>query len=257
MKRTLAILLALLAAASITLTSCNLDDRQPVGGNDDDDIDYSEDDDDDETKDTDDKEDETNKKPTTQTLPSVVYAGVELNLRTSTNTSSSSNIYRKVPFGTKLNYISTSGAWAKVKLDNDDTECYVQTQWLAETNTDFKFTDCDDQDITVATTENKVVFYFSPFVCQNLETALQNALFGDGFIKDNFQSGYKLTRLEMNDNWVKVSFVGTIKTSETKSVTYTEQDPGIFYVQVKSFKDGRISDPTFPGNSGGSGGGLG
>lgn len=261
MKKTLAILLALLTAATVALTACSPDDREPADNNDDDDIDYVEDEDTDDKKpkDTSDNDDDknngnSNNEEEDDKVPAVLYAGVELRLRSSTSTSSENNVVKTVPFGTKLNYVATSGSWYKVTLDGDSAEYYVQSKWLASGNAAFSFTDCEDADLTVETTSNKVVFYNSPFVCEDLETALQNALLGDGFLKTHFMDGYKLTAVATNSGWVKVEFVGTIKLSENKTATYAEANPGVFYVQMKSFTEGRISGLNTSGGSGSVGG---
>ena len=181
------------------------------------------------------------------TFPDTVYAGVTLKLRSSASDASENNVVKSVPFGTKLNCISTSGAWYKVRLDGDDTDYYVQKKWTATSNSSFAFTYITLTDIKVETTTTKVVFYDSPFVCDDLESALQNALLGDGLIKTNFEDGYKLTAVATNDGWVKVKLVGTV-TYGNKSVTYAEADPGVFYVQMKCFTTGRITGLTSDGS---------
>ena len=249
MKKFLAILLALLTATTVMLTACSGDDREGGDLNDDDDIDYV---DDDKVKDSDDEEEDGKKKPTDKTevtVPSVIYAGVTLKLRSSASDSSENNVVKSVPFGTKLNYISTSGTWYKVRLDGDETDYYVQKKWTATGNSAFVFTDCAETELTVATTTDKVQLYNSPFVCDDSTTALQNALLGNGFTKDNFEAGYKLTAVATNDGWVKVKFSGKI-TDGSKSAEYTTENPGVFYITMKCFTTGRITGLTSGGGSG-------
>lgn len=255
MKKTLAIFLALLAAASVTLASCNSKKPTEQGGN----GGYYEDDESDDTSsDTPDVGGTTNNPSGTGTsqnpggtIPTdptanftdkndVIYAGVNLNLRTSPSTSGSG--VKTVPFGTKLNRSQTNGTWDKVTLDGESTVYYVRHEWTATSNANFLFEDCEDAAVTVKTTENKVQFYLSPFVNDNLKVALENAYLGDGFKASDFTAGYTLTRVAMNGAWVKVTFTGTVKGKTCTNET--------FYIQRAHFTNGRLEDPSFPSQGG-------
>ena len=171
----------------------------------------------------------------------IVYAGAHtLNLRTTPSTNGT--VIKTVPFGTKLNRSQTNGEWDKVTLDGDTTVYYVLHSWTTTNNADFQFIDCTPASVTVKTTDSKVQFYLSPFVNNDLEIALENAYLKDGFKASDFYEGYTLTRVAMNSNWVKVIFTGTVKGRTVESAT--------FYIQTKHFTNGRLSDPTFPGQGG-------
>ena len=260
MKKTLAIFLALLAATSITLASCG-GKKKPLeqgnsGG-------YIEEEDD-VTTGNNGGDSATNPGNNGTTgnnggiisdpnanytdTNDIVYAGVALNLRTTPSTSGTA--VKTVPFGTKLNRSQSNGTWDKVTLDGDTTVYYALHSWTTATDTNFQFADCDPSAVTVVTTENKIQFYLSPFVNDDLELAIQNAYQGDGFKAVDFAEGYTLTRVAMNSSWVKVTFTGTVKGKTVENET--------FYIQSIHFTNGRLSDPAFPSQGGNSGvGGIG
>ena len=256
MKKTLAILLALLAAASVTLASCN-NKKKPVengGGY------YEEEDDTSDSSDigggnstSDGGNSGTIDIPTDPNANyvdknDVIYAGVELKLRATPSTSGTA--VKTVPFGTKLNRSQSNGTWDKITLDGESTVYYVRNEWTTPSNANFQFEDCEDSAVTVKTTDSKVQFYLSPFVHNDLQTALQNAYLGDGFKASDFTAGYNLTRVAMNGAWVKVTFTGTVKGKTLENAT--------FYIQAMHFTNGRLTDPTFPGQGGNDNpGGLG
>ena len=266
MKKTLAIFLALLAAASVTLASCG-NKKKPVeqgnGGS------YIEDEYDDTTANTNGVGDSgTNtdtsgnngttgnsgntgvSDPTANYTDTndIVYAGVELRLRKTPSTSATA--VKTVPFGTKLTRSQTNGTWDKVTVEGDTTVYYVLHCWTAASNANFQFTDCEPADVKVVTTESKVQFYLSPFVNNDLEMAVENAYLLDGFKASDFTEGYTLTRVAMNSSWVKVTFTGTVKGKTVENAT--------FYIQAAHFTNGRLSDPAFPSQGGNSSvGGIG
>ena len=252
MKKTLAIFLALLAATSITLASCG-GKKKPLeqgnsGG-------YIEEEDD-VTTGNNGGDSATNPGNNGTTgnnggiisdpnanytdTNDIVYAGVALNLRTTPSTSGTA--VKTVPFGTKLNRSQSNGTWDKVTVDGDATVYYVLHSWTSASNANFQFTECEPAPVTVKTTESKVQFYLSPFVNDDLEIALQNAYLQDGFKASDFTSGYTLTRVAMNSSWVKVVFTGTVKGKTLENAT--------FYIQAAHFTNGRLTDPTFPGQGG-------
>ena len=258
MKKTLAIFLALLAAASVTLASCG-NKKKPLeqggGGS------YIDDEYDDDTTTNNDGNSNTgdtgNNGNTNVSDPTanytdtndVVYAGVELNLRTTPSTNGT--VIKTVPFGTKLNRSQTNGDWDKITIEGDSNVYYVLHEWTTASNANFTFTDCEHTAFTVVgAKEGKgVQFYYSPFVHNNLSTALNNAYLGTAFLASDLQN-YTLTRVAMNSSWVKVIFTGTVK-----GKTLTDE---VFYIQASHFNDkDRISDPTFPGQGGSNNPGTG
>ena len=264
MKKTLLILLALLAATTITLSACSDSGKVPVDNGDENDdienVDESTDEDTDE--DTDDETDDETQGNTSGDgyvdKNDTVYAGVSLRLRTSPSTASDNNIAKVVDFGTKLNRVSSNGVWDKVTLDGSDTVYYVDSDWVAAGNANFVFTNCETPvEITLSTTtSNKVVFFQSPFECEDNNKYFANAVCASGLSASNLSEGYKLTKVATNANWIKVTFVGTVTISSNNSKTFTEEAPATLYIKARAFERGDVVDPTY--SSGGSGvGGIG
>lgn len=274
MKKTLAVLLALITAASIALVSCendnnNQDDSWDDGindteqGNKDTDTDTDESDTNNDT-DTDTESETTNNITGWVDTNDVVYAGVELRLRAEPNAMSDSNIVKTVPFGTKLTRLSTNGTWDKVKVGTETTEYYVLDVLVSNNVGNFTFTDYEADKIASLTlnAEEKynVCFYMTPFYCENQEYNYSNMLAASGIKKSNITSEtYSIKKLAVSQNgaWYKVSLVGTV-TVGTNVFTYTEAEPGIFYLQKINFDRQAIVDPTYNTSSGTSTpGGLG
>ena len=266
MKKTLAILLALLAAASITLASCSNNKKTPVDDADNDpDYDYQDDTDESESN-TNPGGDTTNPGGTQGGTDNPitggyvdrsgeVYAGVDLNLRTSPSASGNNNIAKTVPFGTKLICKATNGTWDKVTLEGGTDEYFVLTAWLASGNANFSFTDCEDVDITLSTTTaNKVIFFETPFESDNNSLYFENAACASGLTAADLSGlseneTYKLTKVATNANWVKVTFVGKITISANNTFTAKADAPATFYIKAKAFTRGDIIDSTFDGGS--------
>lgn len=270
MKKTLAILLALLAAASITLTSCQNDGREPVNDDnwDDQDNEYVDTDNDttaDTSKDTTNDNNNNNENNNNNNNNSgwvekndTVYAGVLLVLR-GTPSANGENL-AEIPYGTALARAESNGTWDKVTYG--DKTGYVMHVYVATNNGAFNYTNVETPvDISVnANNTNNVIFYTTPFVISNTDTQAANWLCKSGIKPTNLSEGYTLKKLAVSENkkWVKVEFVGTVTISSNNSATYTAENPGIFYIQAASFDDGRIVDSTWSSGSGnGSSGALG
>ena len=271
MKKTLAILLALLAAASITLTSCQNDGREPVN-------DDNWDDQDNEYVDTDNSNEDTSKDTTNDntdgdnennnnnnnnnTNPSgweakndTVYAGVLLVLR-GTPSASGENL-AEIPYGTALARAESNGTWDKVTYG--DKTGYVMHVYVSANNSAFNYTNVESPvSISVKTDSDKnVVFYTTPFVIDN-ESYAANWLCNSGIKAEFLSEGYTLKKLAVSENkkWVKVEFVGTVTINAKNSATYPATNPGIVYIQATSFDDGRIVDSTWSSGSGGGNSGA-
>lgn len=262
MKKTLAILLALLAAASITLASCEKKDQPNNDGWDDEDNEYVDTDDDDGNDTTNDNNDDTtndqnpgNNDNDTPTNPSgwvekndTVYAGVLLTLRDEPNGDS----IDEIPFGTALSRAETNGTWDKVTYNNKTG--YVMHVLVASTDSAFKFTNVETPVAITVNPENtnNVVLYKSPFYIDDSDLSSANWLCKSGIKPNNLSETYTMKKLAISENkkWVKVEFVGTVTISSNNTATYTAENPGIFYIQATSFNDGRIVDSTW--SSGGN-----
>ncbi len=270
MKKTLAILLALLAATSITLASCKDDGRSTLDDDwNDEDNDYVESDDENDDT-TDDGENTTgeqtpggnedeNDPPVNstgwETKDDTVYAGVDaLNLRSAPNGTNSANIVKQVNHGTKLNRKSTTGKWDKVTLDGSDTEYYVLHMFVSETNANFTFTNCESPvTLTFNSEKGMVCFYTTPFKIWDGDTLLYNNIWESAGVK---AINGELKKVALSDNgWIKVTVVGTISLDGGKEKELTE--PTTFYISNSDVTTGRIVDPDRPNAGNGSGGGNG
>ena len=261
MKKTLAIFLALLAAASVTLASCG-NKKKPLeqgGGGSYIDDEYDDDtttnNDGSNTGDTGNNGNTGNNNVSDPTANftdtnDIVYAGAYvLNLRTTP--SENAVVVKTVPAKTKLNRSQTNGTWDKVTLDGDTNVYYVLNGWVTKNTADFDFVDCEDAAVTLKGTTG-VQFFRSPFHAEN-GIAMKNALLEDAIVATDIEAGYTLKRVAMNSNWVKVTFTGTVNKSGKK---YTAENE-TFYIQAKHFTNGRIEDPTFPGQGGSNNPGTG
>ena len=252
MKKTLAILLALLAAASITLASC---EKDPVDTGDgwDDDNDYidtkDENDDTDGTKDTSDETDDKETESDNTTVPSDwteatgnIYLGMNVILRSAPNDLASSKTDTKLTFGTALTRVRTNGRWEEVKYN--DTLYYVKSVYTTDNGNNFTFTADEEKPALTINPEtgNNVCFYKTPFFCDDSEANYGNMLCKSGIKATHLSEGYTLKKLAVSANgkWIKVEFVGTVTISSSNSATYTAENPGVFYIQALSFTRGDV-----------------
>lgn len=254
MKKTLAILLALLAAASITLASCEKEPTTNVDGWDDDN-DYVESKDDDSDMDESDSgsdADNDQGNNGNNTTPSNgwteasgnIYLGMNVILRKAPDELASSKTDKKLSFGTALTRVRTNGRWEEVKISGDETLYYVKSIYTTDAAGNFKFTeDAEKPTLTLSTTtDNNVCFYKTPFYCDDSESNFANMLCKSGIkavhLKGNAEGEtYSLKKLAVSENgkWVKVEFVGTVEISTNNKATYTSDAPGVFYIQALSF----------------------
>lgn len=197
--------------------------------------------------------------PTTQTGTWVeqvdtVYAGVDkLHLRTSDNKDSNNNIAKTIDWGTKLNRTETNGKWSKVTLDGDSQTYYVSNTWISANAGHFNIVACEPVTLEIKDTSNNILFFESPFECNDSELYYDNVICASGFKLSNIDGAYTLkkTGVSSSGSWVRVEFVGTIKISDKTSATFTETAPGELYVKILAFNRGDIDDPTYvkPGTS--------
>ena len=266
MKKTLAILLALLAAASITLASCqdegrtSLDDGFDDGDNEyvDTDNDETDDETNGETNNENNDGENNNNQNTNPTgwndVTGTLYAGVNVTLRSEPSDSNSAKTDKNVTYGTALTRVRTNGKWEEVKVSGDDTLYYVKTIYVTSMSGNFSFTDVADKPaITLSeTTGNNVCFYKTPFYCEDSETNFANMLCKSGIKASHLTSGYSLKKVGVSANgkWIKVELVGTVTISSNNSATFSEENPGVFYIQSLAFSRGDIVDATWSDNSG-------
>ena len=262
MKKTLAILLALLAAASISLAACDEDnERTPIGGENGDDIEQVEDSDDEVTEDTKDNNNEDTNDQGGEDVGSngyvdksgVVYAGVDLNLRTTDYSTADSTIAKTVPFGTKLNLVASDGTWSKVKLDGDDTVYYALAGLTSAAQVNL--TELEEPvAITLSeTTANNVLFFNFPFESEDENLYWNNVALASGLKHANLSKDYSLKKVATSNKWAKVEFVGTITVGSSVR-THTAENPGVYYIKDLAFSRGDIVDPTYSSGSGVGGG---
>ena len=186
-----------------------------------------------------------------------VYAGVDLRLRTSASASNNNNIAKIVSFGTKLNRTETDGNWSKVTLDNDSQVYYVSNTWISSSVGHFNFVDCSPVDLTINNTSNNIIFFTSPFECDDQELYFENAVCASGFRLSNIKDGsytLKKTGTSVSGAWIRVEFVGTIVINDKNTKTFTAEEPGELYVKIRAIDRGDITDPTYSKPSGPVGG---
>ena len=257
MKKTLAILLALLTAASITLVSCNEDKGNELDDWTDDENEYVDNKDDATESDSETESDtdaanngETNNENTNTSnngwtdVTGTLYLGVNVTLRSQPSDANNTKTDKNMYFGTALTRVSTNGKWEAVKISGDDTIYYVKTIYTTSKAGNFDFTDdANTPAITLSeTTTNNVCFYKSPFFCEDNDVNYGNMLCKSGIKANNLSAGYSLKKLAVSSNggWVKVEFVGTVTISANNTVTYTAENPGIFYIQSLAFTRGDV-----------------
>ena len=267
MKKTLAILLALLAAASITLASCEKKDQPNNDGWDDEDNEYVDTDDDDGNDTTNDNNDDTtndqnpgnndNDPPTNSSgwveKNDTVYAGVDdLNLRKEASTNST--LLKQISAGTKLNRISSNGTWSKVTLDGSTTEYHVLSKFLCDTNANFTFTDCAEPvTLTLNNEKGMVCFYTTPFKIWEGNTLEYNNIWQSSGVKAIDGEFKKIATSE--NGWMKVTVKGTITLDG--NITKTLENEATFYIAYTDVSAGRVIDPDRPNAGNGSSGGNG
>ena len=249
MKKTLAILLALLMVGSIVFVACDSTGRTPVndGFDDDGDNDYI---DESEEEDSESTDSTTESESQTQTgndnygwvdKNDTVYAGYGMNLYANTSTSSE-KIYTGIKAGDALTRISSNDQWDKVSVTvNGDTKTgYVQSKWVSTVN-NFAFNAIDpEKDLTVKATDNKKLSIFTtPHIVMNgSDYDYHNIVCKGGLTAAAFSEGYSLKAVGENSNWIKVEFVGTI-TLSNNTVSGTEEAPLVLYI-YKNHIEGRV-----------------
>ena len=263
MKKTLAILLALLAATTITLASCKEEPTTNVDGWDDDNDYVATGDTSDDTADTtaDTTTDKENGENTNVTgwveKNDTVYAGVnELNIRTSASAANNTNVYKQVNAGTALTRKATNGKWDKVVLEGGETEYYVLHNFVSETNDNFTFTAVTSETPVLLTlNEGKILrLYTTPF-----EVYDGNVL---NFTNIHARAAVKAVDGEIkkvavsNNNWIKITVKGTVTYDGNTTETFETETE--FFLSPYAVSKGRVNDPERPassgnGNSGGNG----
>lgn len=186
-----------------------------------------------------------------------VYAGVDLRLRTSASASNNNNVAKIVDFGTKLNRSETNGTWSKVTLDGDSQVYYVSNTWISASAGHFNIVDCTPEDLTINNTSNNIIFFTSPFECDDQELYFENTVCASGFKLENIKDGtytLKKTGTSASGAWIRVEFVGTIVINDKNSKTFTADEPGELYVKIRAIERGDITDPTYSQPSGSVGG---
>ena len=258
MKKTLAILLALLAAASITLASCQDDGRSTLDDDFDKDNDYVDTDDEDETNDDTDGEttnDNNNENNNNQNVNptdweeknDTVYAGLKINLRS--DASKNGDIITTIPFGSAISRIETNGRWDKVTYNGQTG--YVDHTYVSLNSGDFTFNACDAAEITIAeNASNAVLFYqtpFSPDGYAKFDLDASNVLLASGIKAPNLTTGYSLKKVAISQsgNWVKVEFTGTVTIGSSTKTCNAET----FYIRALSFNRGDIVDSSWNNSS--------
>ena len=263
MKKTLAILLALLAAASITLASCqdegrtSLDDGFDDGDNEyvDTDNDETDDETNGETNNENNDGENNNNQNTNSTgweeKNDTVYAGVDdLNLRK--EQSATSTVLKRVSAGTKLNRIATNGKWDRVTLEGGTTEYYVLHQFVSDTYDNFDFTDCETP-VTLTLNNDKILrLYTTPFEVYDGNTLLYNNIHKSDRVTA-ISGEIKKIATSKND-WLKVTIKGTVTYAGGTSETFETETE--FYLSPYAVANGRVTDPDRP-NGGNSSGGNG
>ena len=173
-----------------------------------------------------------------------LYLGVNVTLRSQPSDANNTKTDKNMYFGTALTRVSTNGKWEAVKINGDDTIYYVKTIYTTSKAGNFDFTDdANTPAITLnETTTNNVCFYKSPFFCEDNDVNYGNMLCKSGIKANNLSEGYSLKKLAVSSNggWVKVEFVGTVTMSANNTVTYTAENPGIFYIQSLAFIRGDV-----------------
>ena len=257
MKKTLALLLALLAAASIALASC---EKKPENNGDngwDDDIDHveSKNDKDDEKESAEDtaavesENNETENEILNNTgwvaTNDTVYAGVKLHLRTEASKNSSS--IATIPFGTAITRAETNGSWDKVTYNGQTG--YVNHTYVSTNAGDFTFTAYEEaKAITLSTAEktNTVLFYqtpFSPDQYERFDLDADNVLLASGIKAANLSEGYTLEKVAISQSgkWIKVKLTGTVTIGGSSKVCEAET----FYIRSLAFTRKDVIDDSW------------
>ena len=248
MKKTLAILLALLITSSIALVSCENNSRTPNSGDWDDENDYVDESDDgtsdtsDESGDSTDSGDEGNNSTSVTgwiEKNDTVYAGYNMNLYESTSTTSN-KVYDGIKAGDAIARISTNETWDKVSVTvNGETKTgYVVSKWVSTTN-NFSFTAIDPvkELEVIATDGNRLVIFKTPHMVMNgTDYDYHNIVCKGGLTAGSFSQGYTLKAVGENANWIKVEFVGTI-TLSSNTETGTTEAPLTLYIKKSHVKN--------------------
>jgi len=265
MKKTLAILLALLMTATVALVSCENNGREPVGGDWDNDDEYEDGETDDESGDENesesDGESESNNDSSNTDIygwtakSDTVYAGVNLRLRE--DKSDTSKEICTIPFGASLSRSGTNGTWDEVTYNGNTG--YVLHTWVSANGDDFLFNDVEE--VTISLQAGKSVMFFKTPIHHgtDFETDSANVLCASGLtvanLKDIMNSDgttvktpLSLTKVGVSKsgNWVKVKITGLAKISETNK---KECNGDVYYVRALAFNRGDINDTTWNNNS--------
>ena len=247
MKKTLAILLALLMAGSIVLASCDTG-RKPSsndGGNDDND--YVGDESDSESGSESDSESESQSNTQTGNTDNygwiekndTVYAGYGMNVYADSSTDAGI-IYDKIKVGDALSRISTNGTFDKISINvNGETKTgYVVSKWVSTIN-NFSFTEIEAKNLEVIAEQTALSMFTTPHIVMNgSDYEYKNIICKGGLTKAAFSAGYTLTAIGENTNWIKVEFVGKITLSGNEAEG-TAENPLILYINKKHI-EGRV-----------------
>ena len=248
MKKTLAILLALLMVGSIVFVACDGSGRTPVGDgfDDDGDNDYIDESEEDNSESTNATESESQQQTGNDNYGWVdkndtVYAGYSMNLYENSSTTAGV-IYDGIKVGDALSRISSNGTFDKVSVTvNGETKTgYVQSKWVSTIN-NFTFNPIDpEKDLTVKATDNKKLSIFTtPHIVMNgSDYDYHNIVLKGGLTAAAFSEGYSLKAVGENTNWIKVELVGTI-TLSNNSKSGTADEPLVLYI-YKNHVEGRV-----------------
>lgn len=250
MKKTLAILLALLMAGSIVLVSCD-GGRAPSsndGGNNDDN-DYIGDESDESGEDnTDESESKTETESQTGNNDNLgwiekndtVYAGYGMNVYADSSTSAQI-VYNGVKVGDALSRISTNGTFDKVSVtvNGEAKTGYVVSKWVSTVN-NFAFNEIEAKTLTVIAKDTALCIFTTPHMVMNgSDYDYRNIVCKGGLTAAAFTEGYSLKAVGENTNWIKVEFVGKITISNNVTEA-TAENPLTLYIYKKHI-EGRVS----------------
>ncbi len=255
MKKTLALLLALLMLASVALVACNDDEKEPVSDDeeyeDGDNVKDNEDEDTDEDSEKDTEEDtekDTEKETENnvdewETKNDTVYTGMNnINLRK--EASRNASVLKTVSaYGTSLTRTKTNGIWSEVTYNG--TKGYILNELLSTDANDFAFDAVETPSTLTIKDGYQVRFHTTPF--ESIEFAYENVLRSSGVKAEYLAAGTTIKKvgISKNGDWLKIEVIGTIN-FVSGAETYTAENPGIFYIPDYQVTKGRVTDSDRP-----------
>ena len=239
MKKTLAILLALIMALSVSLMACTKDKDKDNDDDDDwDDGEYNY------NPVTSDAEESTGSYLGGDDYFSsgvwvekndTVYVGIDnTNIRDAASTSS--EVIATVKSATALTRTATNGTWDKVTYDSK--ECYVRSALVTTDANDFSFEDCDEEVALTVKEGYQVNLRTTPFYDQDYS----DANLGPNGLDPAATANGELVKVAVSKSgdWYKVKYDG--KT---------------YYLAYSNITSGYVSDPTVTVNPGSGATGVG